>query len=228
MNHKDRLTYCRYCTNRQFDSNRGLICLLTKEKACFETICNDFVKDENELKKSMMGSGPYRLIIDEETDYTFPFLSSRDKLTINLDSLKLYKKAIRSRYLYILFLVLFALSLQLIWIVDVEIIVAISLLILIGAFLILHRKYKENPYLIIDKTGINIKDNKNIPWSNIIRFYFSSFSKKDSNPLFSRTINRMHVETFGNSKGINIDITACGQNLIKLSKKIQVLKNKYT
>jgi hypothetical protein len=250
MNHKDRLTYCQYCKNRVFDSSQGLICSLTKEKASFDTECNDFVKDEKELEKSMMGNGAYRLNSDEETDFIFPFLSNKDKLSIKLDSLKVFKKAIRSWQLYSLFSILVILSLALSNFVEIKIIVVIDLLILIGAFLSLNRKFKENPYIIIDETGINIKNRKNspwsnmirylildkneinnidggdIPWDNIIRFYFSSFSKKDSDLLSLRTLNKMHIETFGNSEDIRINISACSQNLIKLGKKIQVIKNK--
>ena len=39
------LSYCQYCTNRQFDPKSGVLCSLTGEKPEFENRCPDFNKD---------------------------------------------------------------------------------------------------------------------------------------------------------------------------------------
>ena len=53
MNTREKvLSYCQYCTNRQFDPENGVFCSLTGEKPEFENRCPDFNKDtRNVLKK---------------------------------------------------------------------------------------------------------------------------------------------------------------------------------
>jgi hypothetical protein len=46
MNTREKvLSYCQYCTNRQFDPESGVLCSLTGEKPAFEKSCPDFKKD---------------------------------------------------------------------------------------------------------------------------------------------------------------------------------------
>ena len=45
MTQEERLAICGTCTNRVFDSQRGIVCGLTDEKPVFENSCGDFVLD---------------------------------------------------------------------------------------------------------------------------------------------------------------------------------------
>jgi hypothetical protein len=45
------LSYCQYCTNRQFDPESGVFCSLTGEKPVFENSCPDFKKDTQHVLK---------------------------------------------------------------------------------------------------------------------------------------------------------------------------------
>ena len=45
MTQEERLAICGTCTNRVFNSQRGIVCGLTNEKPVFENNCGDFVLD---------------------------------------------------------------------------------------------------------------------------------------------------------------------------------------
>ncbi|MFT5617354.1 MAG: hypothetical protein ACI85I_000571 [Arenicella sp.] len=45
MTRQERLQFCRVCENRQ-NSDKGLICSITSEKADFDATCENFVMDE--------------------------------------------------------------------------------------------------------------------------------------------------------------------------------------
>ena len=52
MNTREKvLSYCQYCTNRQFDPESGVFCSLTGEKPAFENSCPDFKKDTQHVLK---------------------------------------------------------------------------------------------------------------------------------------------------------------------------------
>ena len=46
MTREEHLAFCKKCQNRKFDTQQGIICGITNEKAAFEVSCNDFLKDE--------------------------------------------------------------------------------------------------------------------------------------------------------------------------------------
>ena len=46
-----RLSTCKQCEKRKFDSNTGLVCSLTLRKPDFENDCSDFAMDPKEFSK---------------------------------------------------------------------------------------------------------------------------------------------------------------------------------
>jgi hypothetical protein len=46
MNRDDQLVFCNRCTNKQFNSKKGIVCRLTGEHADFDIECSDYVEDE--------------------------------------------------------------------------------------------------------------------------------------------------------------------------------------
>ena len=53
MDREDYLRWCRNCKIRNFDINKGVVCSLTKEIACFQNECRDFEFDKKEFKKNV-------------------------------------------------------------------------------------------------------------------------------------------------------------------------------
>jgi len=51
MELKERLEFCKVCTNKTLDLKVGLTCSLTNEKPQFENKCEHFVQDEAEAKR---------------------------------------------------------------------------------------------------------------------------------------------------------------------------------
>ena len=49
MNRAEQIKYCKYCTKRKFDSEKGIICSLTNKIPNFEINCINYEKD-NSLK----------------------------------------------------------------------------------------------------------------------------------------------------------------------------------
>jgi hypothetical protein len=47
MTRDEQLEFCKKCTNRKMDFQKGLVCGLTNEKADFEDTCPDFNEDTN-------------------------------------------------------------------------------------------------------------------------------------------------------------------------------------
>ena len=47
MNRSEHLKFCKVCTKRRFNSEKGLICSLTNDIASFEENCVDFEKDNS-------------------------------------------------------------------------------------------------------------------------------------------------------------------------------------
>lgn len=47
MTREEQIQFCRKCMNKKMDMKQGLICLLTGQKATFETECPDFKLDAN-------------------------------------------------------------------------------------------------------------------------------------------------------------------------------------
>lgn len=50
---ENQLAFCRICTNRKFNSQRGLLCGLTDDYAKFEETCVDFEADEYEKERTL-------------------------------------------------------------------------------------------------------------------------------------------------------------------------------
>ena len=48
MTRAEQLEYCKVCTNRQMDLQKGLLCSLTNDFADFEDTCADFNEDVDE------------------------------------------------------------------------------------------------------------------------------------------------------------------------------------
>ncbi|MDE5422757.1 hypothetical protein L3073_11110 [Ancylomarina sp. DW003] len=227
MTQADKLTYCKYCTQSVFDNSQGLICSFTKKKANFTKRCEQFEKDIEELKKSQRGSGAYRMTSDESTQYIFPYISEKDRQTINLSSLSLFKRVFKSWEFYTLCLVtvsVFTLVISNLN-VPIEYTGTTTALVFIAVLLSLNKRFKQKPHLVIDKDGLRLHNSSVIKWKDVIRYYFSSFiDVNNNNPLLSRTTQTLIIEKFGKAKNIRIDITPCGQNLSLLGKKIEVIK----
>lgn len=51
MELKERLEYCKICSNKLLDLKVGLTCSLTNEKPTFENKCQDFLEDKEESKR---------------------------------------------------------------------------------------------------------------------------------------------------------------------------------
>ncbi len=51
MKIKDKLNYCRICTNANIDYDKGLLCSLTDEKPYFEETCEDFNLNEENAER---------------------------------------------------------------------------------------------------------------------------------------------------------------------------------
>lgn len=158
MTHTDKLTYCKYCLNSTFDTNKGLICRLTTDKPNFKSVCQHFNKDMEELIKSRKGSGAYRISSDESTNYIFPYLSEKDKKTIHLNSLSLFKKVFKSWEFYTLSIVIVfgfpLLSSKLN--IPLEYSLIIGTLLFVAVLLFLFKSFRKKPYLVIDKLGLEL------------------------------------------------------------------------
>lgn len=48
MDRAQHLEFCRVCTNRKFDTSRGLVCSLTDALADFESECPEYILDIDE------------------------------------------------------------------------------------------------------------------------------------------------------------------------------------
>jgi hypothetical protein len=227
MNQLDRLTYCNYCENRLFDTNKGIVCKLTNEKAKFTNRCIDFKKDIEEIDKARRGSGAYRKIAEKNTHYIFPYLSKEEESNFRVEYLKLHNKLLKSsEFSTLMIFGIFGPPVVLgIMKMSVEIIIGTIASIMIVGSLYLIRKFKETPTLFIDENGFLIGSKRLIEWENIIRYYFESFKDENkSNPLLTKTYKTLIIEVFGEAKEIRVDITGCGGNMYKLGKKIEKLK----
>ena len=66
MNRKEQLSYCKRCTHKKMDFEKGIICELTNDKATFTDSCPDFTVDQKieeeisrkELTKEIEGKKP--------------------------------------------------------------------------------------------------------------------------------------------------------------------------
>ncbi len=54
MTIQERLQFCKICTNRTMDFERGILCKLISEKADFEELCASFHVDD--LEKNLQSS----------------------------------------------------------------------------------------------------------------------------------------------------------------------------
>lgn len=45
------LKYCKYCQNRNFDKDKGIICSFTNSKPSFKNVCQDFSKDNETVAR---------------------------------------------------------------------------------------------------------------------------------------------------------------------------------
>lgn len=50
MTREEQLYFCKRCSNRQFDTKRGLICKLTNDYATFEVECEQYEADPTAIK----------------------------------------------------------------------------------------------------------------------------------------------------------------------------------
>ena len=50
---EQQLEFCKVCTNRKFDAQRGLLCGLSNSFADFEENCADFIVDPNQKKRNL-------------------------------------------------------------------------------------------------------------------------------------------------------------------------------
>lgn len=50
---EQQMEFCKICTNRKFDAQRGLLCGLSNEFANFDGTCVDFTVDENQKKRNL-------------------------------------------------------------------------------------------------------------------------------------------------------------------------------
>lgn len=51
MTHEERISLCKICSNRSFNSKFGVVCSLTDQRPDFISTCKDFIKDEHEVQK---------------------------------------------------------------------------------------------------------------------------------------------------------------------------------
>jgi hypothetical protein len=111
-----------------------------------------------ELIKSRKGSGAYRISSDESTNYIFPYLSEKDKKTIHLNSLSLFKKVFKSWEFYTLSIVIVfgfpLLSSKLN--IPLEYSLIIGTLLFVAVLLFLFKSFRKKPYLVIDKLGLEL------------------------------------------------------------------------
>ena len=59
MTRQEQLHFCKSCLNRNFDPRRGIICIITNEKASFSVVCPDYQRDEN-VKIEQKSEGNYQ------------------------------------------------------------------------------------------------------------------------------------------------------------------------
>lgn len=65
MNRAEQLKFCKICSNRKFDFNRGIVCGLTDEPAAFEGTCESYQSDE----KAILELEREALRIDDENNF---------------------------------------------------------------------------------------------------------------------------------------------------------------
>ncbi|MEL7145883.1 MAG: hypothetical protein AAFO69_05915 [Bacteroidota bacterium] len=58
MKIKDKSNYCKVCTNRNMDYDKGLLCGMTNEKPSFKKTCPSFNLDEKNAER----------LVDRESD----------------------------------------------------------------------------------------------------------------------------------------------------------------
>lgn len=51
MDRQEQLKYCKTCTNKVFDRNRGILCCLTNDYPVFQASCADYKQDMELLRK---------------------------------------------------------------------------------------------------------------------------------------------------------------------------------
>jgi uncharacterized membrane protein len=51
MTPNERIAVCKTCKNQSFNSQKGIVCGLTNEKANFSTECADYVADQEKIEK---------------------------------------------------------------------------------------------------------------------------------------------------------------------------------
>lgn len=98
MDRKAHLLFCKKCTNRKFDRDKGLVCKLTGEQANFEAYCPDFFEDMAEaerLNKSRNNDGAVgkgirfaNFIIDRIVSYIIAMLLGVVIAVVNMELLE--------------------------------------------------------------------------------------------------------------------------------------------
>lgn len=66
MERAEQLKFCKICSNRKFDFNRGIICGLTDKPASFEGTCDSYEEDE----KAVRALQAEAMQLDDTIDFT--------------------------------------------------------------------------------------------------------------------------------------------------------------
>jgi len=217
--------YCKFCNNKLFDRDKGLLCGLTNSKPKSFISCSDYSENIEERDKYRKGSGIYRMRDEELISYYFPFVLKKELDKLNFSRIEIKKSVFKS----ILFAFFVPYTFSFIYWNFTNPVewtpsrILFNLIYLIMLLILIIRFFTNKPVIVFDKSELKISD-QTYKWNGILRIYFSeklNIGKYSSRwKRFKETL--MIVETF-NAKH-SYDISRLNTNRKKMLKYIEYFR----
>ncbi len=193
---KYRVSFCKVCKNRKFNTQIGVICNITNEKASFEKVCEDFLLDKNErayikrktIEKIVNNQKAKekiytRIFSNSANDYSFLVT---DKLRIRYNLLRgvfdlnriielKNSQSKKSPYLIYGVLAIFFLLMMFKQYQNIQnnsVYIIVGILFIIGIYIFFNKYFETKIWLVLNSYGLIYKESSFIGWFEIVYAYF--------------------------------------------------------
>lgn len=222
MSQRDyQLSFCRYCTNQQFDYQEGIICGLSKAKATFNSNCPDFKVGQvvvEEFRKKFKATHPVNLDSNEKLNDDLDQMLKRNAISVRKSSYK-YLAPILGLIGLVMTITIITMvfsateaEARKAWLIPLLFFDIIIIMIVLG-----QSNLNRDEVIRLSNNGIEI-DGKTTEWANYLGF---EYHREEEGFGVRKNVYHSIVIKFIGRQDVEIDISMLSMSRRKLMKTLQ-------